>query len=152
LPERRSRVIAFGNKNYGGDSPDCGASMTTFEDDSADGFTRLHKAFVFHLGVGASLAWMTALYAALHAPWVRNIRPLIDPSQVGRVESTWSFLFGFPAILTVSWIMVFAGRDMLRHFRLMKSQTAEFAVAAVVAFAIFYMAIDRAVAAILLAG
>ena len=73
-------------------------------------------------------------------------------SQVGRVESTWSFLFGFPAILTVSWIMVFAGRDMLRHFRLMKSQTAEFAVAAVVAFAIFYMAIDRAVAAILLAG
>ena len=144
MPEVRSRVIAFGNKNYRGDSPDCGASMTTFEDDSADGFTRLHKAFVFHLGVGASLAWMTALYAALHAPWVRNIRPLIDPSQVG--------LFGFPAILTVSWIMVFAGRDMLRHFRLMKSQTAEFAVAAVVAFAIFYMAIDRAVAAILLAG
>ncbi len=44
---------------------------------------------------------MTALYAALHAPWVRNIRPLIDPSQVGRVESTWSFLFGFPAMLTV---------------------------------------------------
>ena len=126
--------------------------MTTFEDDSADGFTRLHKAFVFHLGVGASLAWMTALYAALHAPWVRNIRPLIDPAQVGRVESTWSFLFGLPAILTVAWIMVFAGRDMLRHFRLMKNQTAEFAVAAAVAFAIFYMAIDRAVAAILLAG
>jgi len=125
--------------------------MTTFEDEAA-GFTRLHKAFVFHLGVGASLAWMTALYAALHAPWVRNIRPLIDPSQVGRVESTWSFLFGFPAILTVSWIMVFAGRDMLRHFRLMKNQTAEFAVAGAVAFVIFYMAIDRAVAAILLAG
>ena len=126
--------------------------MTTFEDETADGFTRLHKAFVFHLGVAASLAWMTALYAALHAPWVRNIRPLIDPAQVGRVESTWSFLFGFPAILTVAWIMVWAGRDMLRHFRLMKNQTAEFAVAAAVAFAIFYMAIDRAVAAILLAG
>ena len=126
--------------------------MTTFEDEAADGFTRLHKAFVFHLGVAASLAWMTALYAALHAPWVRNIRPLIDPSQAGRVESTLSFLFGFPAILTVAWIMVWAGRDMLRHFRLMKNQAVEFAVAAAVAFAIFYMAIDRAVAAILLAG
>jgi hypothetical protein len=126
--------------------------MTTFEDETADGFTRLHKAFVFHLGVAASLAWMTALYAALYAPWVRNIRPLIDPTNLGRVESTWSFLFGFPAILTVAWIMVWAGRDMLRHFRLMKNQTVEFAVAAAVAFAIFYMAIDRAVAAILLAG
>ncbi|HEX8664659.1 MAG TPA: hypothetical protein VF744_11575 [Beijerinckiaceae bacterium] len=126
--------------------------MTTFEDETADGFTRLHKAFVFHLGVAASLAWMTALYAALYAPWVRNIRPLLDPTQVGRVESTLSFLFGFPAILTVAWIMVWAGRDMLRHFRLMKNQTVEFAVAAAVAFAIFYMAIDRAVAAILLAG
>jgi hypothetical protein len=126
--------------------------MTTFEDETADGFTRLHKAFVFHLGVAASLAWMTALYAALHAPWVRNIRPLIDPSQAGRVESTLSFLFGFPVILTVAWVMVWAGRDMLRHFRLMKNQSVEFAVAAAVAFAIFYMAIDRAVAAILLAG
>src|ERR671910_3097343 len=126
--------------------------MVTFDDDSRDRFTQLHKAFVFHLGVAASLAWMTALYAALHAPWVRNIRPLIDPAQIGRVESTWSFLFGFPAILTVSWIMVFCGRDMLRHFRLMKDQTVEFAIAAAVAFGIFYMAIDRAVAAILLAS
>ena len=71
--------------------------MVTLGDDSADRFTRLHKAFTFHLGIAASLAWMTALYAALHAPWVRNIRPLIDPAQIGRVESTWSFLFGFPA-------------------------------------------------------
>lgn len=126
--------------------------MVTFEDDSADRFARLHKAFTFHLGVAASLAWMTALYAALHAPWVRNIRPLIDPSQLGRVESTWSFLFGFPAILTVAWVMVYMGRDMLRHFRLMKDQTVEFAVAAAVAFFIFYMSIDRAVAAILLAS
>ena len=122
-----------------------------FETDSGE-FSRLHNLFTFHLGIAVSLAWLTSLYAAFYAPWVRNIRPLIDPAQVGRVESTWSFLFGFPAILTVSWIMVWAGRDMLRHFRLMKSQTAEFAVAAAVAFAIFYMAIDRAVAAILLAG
>jgi hypothetical protein len=48
--------------------------------------------------------------------------------------------------------MVYMGRDMLRHFRLMKDQTVEFAVAAAVAFGIFYMAIDRAVAAILLAN
>jgi hypothetical protein len=129
-----------------------GQFMTTFEDEAADPFTRLHKAFTFHLGVAASLAWMTALYAALYAPWVRNIRPLIDPSEIGRVESTASFLFGFPAILTVAWVMVFMGRDMLRHFRLMKDQTIEFAVAAAVAFGIFYMAIDRAVAAILLAS
>jgi hypothetical protein len=126
--------------------------MVTLQDEAGDRFSQLHKAFVFHLGVAASLAWMTALYAALHAPWVRNIRPLIDPTELGRVESTWSFLFGFPAILTVAWIMVYAGRDLLRHFRLMKDQTVEFAIAAVVAFVIFYMAIDRAVAAILLAS
>ena len=126
--------------------------MVTLQDEAGDRFSQLHKAFVFHLGVAASLAWMTALYSALHAPWVRNIRPLIDPTELGRVESTWSFLFGFPAILTVAWIMVYAGRDLLRHFRLMKDQTVEFAIAAVVAFVIFYMAIDRAVAAILLAS
>ena len=121
-------------------------------DDEADGFTRLHRTFTFHLGIAVSLAWMTSLYAAAYAPWVRNIRPLIDPSQIGRVESTPSFLFGFPAILTVAWVMVYMGRDILRHFRLMKDQTVEFAVAAAVAFGIFYMAIDRAVAAILLAS
>jgi hypothetical protein len=126
--------------------------MVTFDDDSRDRFTQLHKAFVFHLGVAASLAWMTALYAALHAPWVRNIRPLLDPSQVGRVESTWSFLFGFPCVLTIAWVMVYAGRDILRQFRLIKNQSIEFGLAAFVAFVIFYMAIDRAVAAILLAS
>ena len=119
-------------------------------DDEADGFTRLHKLFIFHLGVAVSLAWMTALYASIYAPWVRNIRPLIDPSSAGRVESTWSFLFGMPIVLTVAWIMAFAGRDMLRQFRLMRNQAIEFGVAAVIAFAIFYLAIDRAVTAFLL--
>ena len=126
--------------------------MVTFDDAAAHRFARLHKAFVFHLGVAAALAWMTALYAALHAPWVRNIRPLIDPTQIGRVESTGAFLFGFPSILVIAWIMVFAGRDMLRQFGLLKNQAVEFALAGAVAFAIFYMAIDRAVAAILLAS
>ncbi len=124
----------------------------TFDDDSADQFTHLHRAFTFHLGVAAALAWMTALYAALHAPWVRNIRPLIDPTNPSQVESTWSFLFGFPVLLTVAWVVVYAGRDILRQFRLMKNQRVEFAFAGAVAFAIFYMAIDRAVAAILLAS
>jgi hypothetical protein len=122
----------------------------SFEDETVDEFTRLHKLFTFHLGVAVALAWMTALYAALYAPWVRNIRPLIDPMNVGRVESTWSFLFGFPLVLTVAWIMVFFAGDMLRHFRILKNQTVEFAIAGAVAFALFYMAIDRAVTALLL--
>ena len=122
----------------------------TFDDDSADEFTRLHRAFVFHLGVAVGLAWMTALYAAFYAPWVRNIRPLIDPTGIGRVESTGAFLFGMPIVLTIGWIVAYAGRDMLRQFRVMKNQVAEFSLAAALAFVIFYLAIDRAVTAILL--
>ncbi len=119
-------------------------------EESADQYSRLHKLFVFHLGVAVSLAWMTALYAALYAPWVRNIRPLIDPSNIGKVESTWSFLFGMPTVLTVAWVVAFLGRDMLQQFRMLKNQTVEFALAGAAAFTIFYLSIDRAVAAILL--
>jgi hypothetical protein len=124
--------------------------LVTFDDDSANEFTRLHRAFVFHLGVAVGLAWMTALYASFYAPWVRNIRPLIDPANVGRAESTGAFLFGMPIVLTIAWIVVYAGRDMLRHFRVMKNQVAEFGFAAALTFIIFYLAIDRAVTAILL--
>ena len=119
-------------------------------DETSDRYARLHKLFVFHLGVAVSLAWITALYAALYAPWVRNIRPLLDPGNLGKVESTWSFLFGMPMVLTVAWAMVFFAGDMLREFRLLKNQTVEFAIAGAVAFGLFYIAIDRAVAAILL--
>ncbi len=119
-------------------------------DETSDRYARLHKLFVFHLGVAVSLAWITALYAALYAPWVRNIRPLIDPSNLGKVESTWSFLFGMPTVLTVAWVMVFFAGDLLRDFRLLKNQTIEFAIAGAVAFGLFYIAIDRAVAALLL--
>jgi hypothetical protein len=122
----------------------------SFDDDTADEFSRLHKIFVFHLGVAVGLAWMTALYAAIHAPWVRNIRPLIDPAAPGRVESTAAFLFGFPLLLTVAWIVVFIGRDVLRHFTVMRNQAVEFGLAAVMAFIVFYLSIDRAVAALLL--
>lgn len=119
-------------------------------DESSDSFARLHKVFVFHLGVAVSLAWLTALYAALYAPWVRNIRPLLDPGNLGKVESTWSFLFGMPTVLTVAWMVAFLGRDMLQQFRMLKNQTVEFALAGAAAFTIFYLSIDRAVAAILL--
>ena len=119
-------------------------------DETSDRYARLHKLFVFHLGVAVSLAWITALYAALYAPWVRNIRPLLDPSNLGKVESTWSFLFGMPTVLTVAWVMVFFAGDLLREFRLLKNQTMEFAIAGAVAFGLFYIAIDRAVSALLL--
>ena len=127
-----------------------GGANVSFEED-ADQFSRLHKIFVFHLGVAVGLAWMTALYAALHTPFVRNIRPLIDPESAGRVESTWSFLFGMPLVLTLAWVMVFFGSDVLRQIKLCRNQTLEFAAAAAVAFGVFYMSIDRAVAAILIA-
>ena len=129
-----------------------GVLLVTFEDDSVDEFTRLHRAFIFHLGVAVGLAWMTALYASFYAPWVRNIRPLIDPSNIGRVESTASFLFGMPIVLTIAWVVAYAGRDMLRHFSVMRSQVAEFGLAAALAFVIFYLAIDRAVTAILISA
>ena len=120
-----------------------------FDDDSGE-FSRLHNLFTFHLGVAVTLAWMTALYAALHAPWVRNIRPLIDPGHVGTVESTWSYLFIFPVVLTAAWLISVFGQNLFARFRIMKSQAAEFAIAALVAFGMFYLSIDRAVAAMLI--
>ena len=147
------RAIRIANNNKAvAHSSASGALPVTFDDDAADGFGRLHKVFTFHLGVAVGLAWMTALYAALYAPWVRNIRPLIDPTNLGRVESTWSFLFGMPTVLTVARVVAFAGRDMLRQFRMLKNQTVEFALAGAAAFMIFYLSIDRAVAAILLSS
>ena len=119
-------------------------------EETSDNYSRLHKLFVFHLGVAVSLAWMTALYAALYAPWVRNIRPLLDPNNLGRVESTWSFLFAMPVVLTAAWAMAYFGGELLRNFRLLKNQAIEFAVAGAVAFVLFYMSVDRAVAALLL--
>ncbi|NIX76320.1 hypothetical protein [Microvirga terricola] len=119
-------------------------------DKSAGQFGRLHQLFTFHLGVAVTLSWLTALYAASYAPWVRNIRPLIDPSYVGQPESTWSFLFAFPLVLSVAWIMSFSGREILRHIKMLKNQTIEFGIAGAVAFALFYLSIDRAVAALLI--
>ena len=121
----------------------------SFDDESGQ-FNRLHSIFTFHLGVAVGLSWLTSLYASLYAPWVRNIRPLIDPSYSGQVESTGSFLFIFPAVLTVSWLIAVFGRGALLRLRMLKNQAVEFAIAACVAFALFYLSVDRAVSAILI--
>jgi hypothetical protein len=121
----------------------------SFDDDSGQ-FARLHNLFTFHLGVAVTLAWVTSLYASIYAPWVRNIRPLIDPSYAGQVESTWSYLFIFPIVLTVSWLIAVFGRGVLQQLRMLHNQAIEFAIAASVAFVLFYLSVDRAVAAILI--
>ncbi|WP_262273644.1 MULTISPECIES: hypothetical protein [Microvirga] len=120
-----------------------------FDDDSGE-FSRLHNLFTFHLGIAVTLAWLTSLYAALYAPWVRNIRPLIDPANVGPVESTWSYLFIFPVVLTTAWLISIFGHNLFAQFRIFKNQIVEFAIAAAVAFGMFYLSIDRAVAAMLI--
>ncbi|MFC4172325.1 hypothetical protein ACFOYU_09665 [Microvirga sp. GCM10011540] len=121
----------------------------TFDDESGQ-FNRLHSLFTFHLGVAVGLSWLTSLYASIYAPWVRNIRPLIDPTDAGHVESTWSFLFIFPVVLTVAWLLTIFGQNTLRQLQMLKNQTIEFAVAGTVAFVVFYLSIDRAVAAMLI--
>jgi hypothetical protein len=120
-----------------------------FHDDSGE-FSRLHNLFTFHLGIAVTLSWVTSLYAALYAPWVRNIRPLIDPTNVGPVESTWSYLFIFPVVLTTAWLISIFGQNLFAQFRVFKNQIIEFAIAAAVAFGMFYLSIDRAVAAMLI--
>ena len=120
-----------------------------FDHDSGE-FSRLHNLFTFHLGVAVALAWLTSLYASLYAPWVRNIRPLIDPANVGPVESTWSYLFIFPVVLTAAWLISIFGQNLFAQFRVFKNQIIEFAFASLVAFGMFYLSIDRAVAAMLI--
>ncbi|MGO4705550.1 hypothetical protein AB4072_07215 [Microvirga sp. 2MCAF38] len=118
----------------------------------ADQFSRLHNLFTFHLGVASGLAWMISIFAAFYAPWVRNIRPLIDPAYAGQVESTWSFLFVFPMVLTIAWLMAISGREIFRHLRMLKNEKIEFGIAGALAFSVFYLSIDRAVTALLLAA
>ena len=120
-----------------------------FDDDSGE-FSRLHSLFTFHLGIAVTLSWLTSLYASLYAPWVRNIRPLIDPANAGPVESTWSYLFIFPVVLTTAWLISIFGQNLFAQFRIFKNQIIEFAFAALVAFGMFYLSIDRAVAAMLI--
>jgi hypothetical protein len=118
-------------------------------DEARDDFSRLHRTFTFHLGVAVGLSWLTALTAAFYAPWVRNIRALIDPvAGFDRVESTVSYLFALPAVLALAWVSVYFGRETLRRAQTLSNVAVEFAAAAVVAFGVFYLSIDRAVAAL----
>jgi hypothetical protein len=126
-----------------------GVSLMDFDSESGE-FSRWHNLFTFHLGIAVTLSWLTSLYAAFYAPWVRNIRPLLDPTNVGTVESTWSYLFIFPVVLTAAWLISIFGQNVFAKFRLLKSQAIEFGVAAAVAFVMFYLSIDRAVAAMFL--
>ncbi|MCJ2137869.1 hypothetical protein MKK69_28130 [Methylobacterium sp. J-026] len=118
-------------------------------DEARDDFSRLHRTFTVHLGIAVGLSWLTALYAAVYAPWVRNIRALIDPTGgLDRVESTVSYLFALPAVLALAWVSVYFGREALRRAQTLPNVALEFAAAAVVAFGIFYLSIDRALAAL----
>lgn len=112
---------------------------------ATDDFARLHRSFVQHFGYAVCLAWLSCGAAAIYAPWTRNLRGLIDPA--GRVESTFSFLFGLPILMTVAWLCLALGGETIRRARLVKSDATEFAFAGIVAFAMFCMAIDRAVTA-----
>jgi hypothetical protein len=110
-----------------------------------DEFSRLHRIFVEHLGLAVGFAWAASVYAAAYAPWVRNIRGLLDPFE--RPESTFSYLFVLPALMTVAWICAARGSETFRRSRLFRNQSIEFGLAGVVAFAVFCMAVYRAVTA-----
>lgn len=114
-----------------------------------DEFSRLHGAFVEHFAYAVAFVWLASIYAAVHAPWVRNIRGLINP--LGRVESTWSFLFALPLLMTAAWVSVAVGGESIRRAQLLKNQAHEFTIAGAIAFVVFCLAIDRAVTAYLLA-
>jgi hypothetical protein len=117
-----------------------------------DEFSRLHRLFQYHLGMATALAWTCALVAAWRTPWVRDIYHLIDPLGPWRAESTGSYLFGFPTMMTLAWISSFLARDLLYALRLRRHVKAEFAVAGAVGFLMFYMSIERAVTALLFAA
>lgn len=111
----------------------------------ADDFDRLHRAFLHHLGFAVALAWFAALVAATHAPWTRNIRGLLDP--LAMAEGTGSYLFGLPLVLTLGWLGTAFGADAIRRSLVLRNQALEFALAGAAAFAVFCMAISRAVTA-----
>jgi hypothetical protein len=53
-------------------------------------------------------------------------------------------------VLTAAWLISIYGQNALSQFRVLKNQVIEFGIAAAVAFVLFYLSIDRAVAAMLL--
>jgi hypothetical protein len=115
----------------------------------ADEFSRLHRLFLEHYGIAVWLTWIVAALAATQAPWLRNIRGLIDPA--GRPESTLSFLFSLPALMTLSWLLVACCGDVIRRSQVLRSQALEFGIAGAVAFGVVCLALHRAVSVLLVA-
>lgn len=111
-----------------------------------DDFTRLHRIFVEHFGHAVIFAWSATALAAWHAPWVHNIRGLMDP--VMRAESTGSYLFALPILMTMALITVAFGGETIRRAQLCRNQYVEFGFAGIVVFAVFCAAIARAAAVI----
>ena len=82
-------------------------------------------------------------------PPAPQLRALIDPAGgLDRVESTVSYIFALPAVLALAWVSLYFGREALRRAQTLPNVAVEFAAAAVVAFGVFYLSIDRAVAAL----
>lgn len=113
-----------------------------------DDFARCHRMFVEHFGIAVLVVWIASAVAAFQAPWLTNIRGLIDPA--GRSESTASYLFALPAIMALAWVSVACGADLLRRSQIARSHRIEFGVAGAVAFGVFCLAIQRLVTAVLL--
>ena len=76
----------------------------------------------------------------------RNVNELLQEIRV--VLTGVQILFAF--LLTLAWVVALFGGDLLRRARLGRSRALEFGIATAIAFAIFYVGIERAVAAILL--
>ncbi|TVR10442.1 MAG: hypothetical protein EA385_03570 [Salinarimonadaceae bacterium] len=113
----------------------------------ASDFTRLHRQLVTHLAVVSALAWGAALYAALHAPWVANIMPFIDPASP-RAIATGPYLFTAPTLLLIALALSYFGRELLFQLRVLRSSVAGMALAAAISVTLFALAVDRAVNAL----
>jgi hypothetical protein len=110
----------------------------------SDDFSRLHRTFVEHFGHAVIFAWSATALAAWYAPWVQNIRGLIG--SAARAESTGSYLFALPILMTVALATVAFGGETIRRAQIFRNQYVEFGFAGIVAFAVFCAAIARAVA------
>lgn len=111
-----------------------------------DQFARLHRLFVQHLATAIGTLWIATAAAAPYVPWLRNIRGLIDPAA--RVESTASFLLALPLVLTLAWIAVACGGDLMRRTTVLRNCAIEFMLAGLAAFAVFCMAVHRLAVAV----
>jgi len=114
---------------------------------SAHEFVRLHRLLLSQVAVATSVAWGAALYAGVNAPWVSNIFALINPAS-GRVQSTGSYLFTYPAILLIALGVIYFGRETFLRLRVLRNQSVEFAIVGAAFFTLFILSVERAIAAL----